>query len=555
MSAALNPTFDVGEEGRPGALAHEALAQQLTALGVDVLFGLIGDANLFMVDAFVRSGRGRYVPVAHEANAVLAALGYARVSQRTGVATVTHGPAFTNTVSALVEGVRARLPIVLIAGDTAAEDVDNLQNVDQRAVALAAGAGFVQVRNPRTVREDLVRAFRAASHEQRPVVLNVPADYMWQEAGSASPVAASEIPEQAAEPSAEALDKALGALMSSRRPIVLAGRGAASGQAREQLLHLAERIRAPVATTIGAKDLFRGEPYDLGVFGTLSHEAAVNVIADSDCVVAFGAGLNRFTTGDDALLAGKTVIVCDHDPYRVRTGAPGRIYVTGDSVRTARAMLQWLDQGETPPTCFRGQLAANGYSSGPEVHYPGSDAPIRSFIAALDATLPANRVLVTDGGRFLPLTWQGMHVQSPHHLVTTTSFGAIGNGMGYAIGAALARTDLPVVLVAGDGGIMLGGLSEFATAVAQRLDLVVVILNDGGYGAEYVQFERRGMDPRLALQEWPDFAPIARALGAQGATAEDVEELASALAELDGATGPRVIDVKLDPRIVPNAMH
>lgn len=546
-------TTSPGAAGRSGASVHEAIADQLAAFGVDVMFGLIGDGNLFMVDAFVRSGRGRYVPVAHEANSVLAALGYARVAQRTGVATVTHGPAFTNTLSALVEGVRARIPIVVIAGDTAAEDVDNLQNVDQRGVALAAGAGFVQVRSPRTVREDVAEAFRAARNERRPVVLNVPADYMWQEAGPGSPVAV-DTAEHAAEPSGEALDVALGAMVSARRPIVLAGRGATSADAREALLRLADRLGAPVATTIGAKDLFRGEPSALGLFGTLSHDAAVDVIAGSDCVIAFGAGLNRFTTADDALLAGKTVIVCDHDPYRVRTHAPGRIFVTGDSARTARAMLQWLEEGDVEPAPFRGQLEASGHLGQGEIFSPGTHAPIRAIIAALDDALPADRILVTDGGRFLPLTWQGMHVQAPHHLVTTVSFGAIGNGMGYAIGAALARPDLPVVLVVGDGGFMLGGLSELATAVSERLDLTVVILNDGGYGAEYVQFEARGMDPGLSLREWPEFVPVARALGAQGATVRGSDDLAPALAGL-GSVGPRVIDVELDPRLVPNAMH
>src|SRR4051794_37055307 len=92
---------------------HELLADSLDGHGVSHLFGLMGDANLFMVDAFVRSGKGRYVACAHEGSAVLAAIGFAQASGRTGVATITHGPALTNVITALVEGVKGCVPVVI----------------------------------------------------------------------------------------------------------------------------------------------------------------------------------------------------------------------------------------------------------------------------------------------------------------------------------------------------------------------------------------------------------------------------------------------------------
>src|SRR5437868_10343858 len=100
---------------------HAAIARALVDLGFDTMFGLIGDANLYMVDSFIREAGGKYISVANEVTSVLAALGYAQVSGRVGVATVTHGPALTNTLTALVEGVKATVPIVLLAGDTPVE--------------------------------------------------------------------------------------------------------------------------------------------------------------------------------------------------------------------------------------------------------------------------------------------------------------------------------------------------------------------------------------------------------------------------------------------------
>ena len=158
---------------------HDALARALAEHGVDTMFGLTGDANLFLVDRFMREHKGTYVSAAHEAGAVLMAHGYASVTGRVGVATVTHGPAFTNTVTALIEGVRSHTPILLIAGDTPVVDKEHIQAVDQRSVILGTGVGFEQVRSLDTAVVDLSTAMRRALVERRPVVLNVPVDLVW----------------------------------------------------------------------------------------------------------------------------------------------------------------------------------------------------------------------------------------------------------------------------------------------------------------------------------------------------------------------------------------
>jgi thiamine pyrophosphate-dependent acetolactate synthase large subunit-like protein len=192
--------------------------------GVDTLFGLAGDGNLFFIDYFIREKLGTYVAAAHEAGAVLMAGGYANVSGRVGVATVTHGPALTNTVTALVENVRSRTPIVLIAGDTTSGEKENLQDIDQQPIVLPTGAGFEQVRSPETVADDLAMAMRRALTERRPLVLNVPVEYQWADIDYRPAPLRSAGP-QALAPDPAVLDQAMGILAYARRPIVLAGRG------------------------------------------------------------------------------------------------------------------------------------------------------------------------------------------------------------------------------------------------------------------------------------------------------------------------------------------
>ncbi|CUH80688.1 thiamine pyrophosphate-binding protein [Tropicibacter naphthalenivorans] len=107
----------------PSPKLHQQLVQALIAQGTSHLYGLVGDANLFMVDAYIGTGAGRYVPCTHEANAVLAAIGFAQATGQTGVATITHGPALTNVVTALAEAARGGIPLVLLCGDTAPGDL------------------------------------------------------------------------------------------------------------------------------------------------------------------------------------------------------------------------------------------------------------------------------------------------------------------------------------------------------------------------------------------------------------------------------------------------
>lgn len=226
---------------------HESFGLQLAAHGVRHIFGLIGEANMYLMDSFQRDGKGTYVSVTHEASAVLAASGYARVCGRLGVATVTHGPGLTNTVTALVESSRGRAPVLLIAGDTTATDRENQQNIPQRAIVEATGATFEQVYSPQTLAQDLSRAIRLAVSERRTVVLDIPSDFQRREVDGAQIEPIQLLEPQPVTPAEEALDRAAGVIASASRPIVLAGRGATGPAARAAVIALAERLGAPLA--------------------------------------------------------------------------------------------------------------------------------------------------------------------------------------------------------------------------------------------------------------------------------------------------------------------
>lgn len=546
-------------------LCHEAIAKALADHGVTKMFCLLGDANLFMGDSFERVGGGRLYSVAHEATAVLAANAYARSTGELGVATVTHGPGLTNTLTALVESVRERTPLLLIAGDTAALDKDNLQNISQRDVVVPTGAGFEQIRSLETVCEDVAVAVKRALDEQRPIVLNMPIEYQWQDVVYTPPARPRLYLAEPLSPSATALDDALRIIASAERPVVLAGRGAWGEDARSALVRLANRIGAPLATTLRARDLFRGAPHNLGICGPVSHEIARDTVKNADCIISFGASLNNWTTSEGPVLDGnmleganmfndKAVIQVDANIAALARHQLVDAAIQGDAGAVADAIVDKLDEADVKPSGYASpELAQRLRSHSEQAIEDVSTAEgvdVRSAMVRIDRAFPQDRSLVFDAGRFMFLSFTQFHVQHPRDYHHTANFGSIGLGMGNAIGAA-AGSGKPTLLVTGDGGFMLGGLTEFNTAVRHGLDLVVVVFNDGAYGTEHIQFRRKDLDPGVTMFDWPDFAPVADALGGKGYTVRNLAELDAVLGELPQRDRPVLIDIKADPDRVP----
>lgn len=537
----------------PVMKCHAAIARGVADLGVDVIFGVMGDANLWVIETYVHTCGKRYVAAASEGGAVLMAGGYASRSGLLAVATTTHGPAVSNTVTALAHLARARTPMVLVAGDTDAEDKHNLQNLPHRDLVIPTGAGFEQVRSASTAMADLETAARRALAERRPVVLNLPSGF--QQADTAyRTLAPAEIADTSTSPATAAIEEAVAIIASSDRPIIIAGKGAAGPAARSALIELASRIGAGLATTLKGKDLFRDEPVNLGICGNLGNESGMAIIAASDCIIAFGAGLHELTTDRGELLVSKRVIHCDIDVQSIGRFSPVDVGIVGDASQVAQALVGLLDEIEyVTPQRRHVDITARMSRSAPAIsthHRPGT-VDLHEFLTSLEIAVPQERNLVFDAGRFMFESLKILTCPEPTAYVHTGDIGSIGLGMGAAIGAATARPDLPTLLVTGDGGFMLGGLAEFNTAVRQGLDLTVAIVNDGAYGAEHIQFTARAMDPGLALFDWPDFASVAQALGGAGLTICSAEGLRTLSSDLAHSARPLIIDVRVDPEHIP----
>jgi acetolactate synthase I/II/III large subunit len=527
---------------------YELIADAVAAHDVDTVFGLLGDGNMYALAALVDRHGTRLVNARHENAAVLMADGWARTTGRVGVASVTCGPGLTQVATALTGAVRNRAPLVLLAGDVPARTAWNPQQTDQEAVTRATGARYLEASNPAQIVAAIQDAFATAARDRIPVVVAVPYDAQEDDVDPSpitppAPVPASPRPDPAHDEVAAAADR----LAAATRPIVLAGRGAVDSGARESILALAKRSGALLGTTLFARDWFRGEDFDLGLIGGLSSRTTRELLAESDLVLAVGAGLGYFATDNGALLRGKEVIQVDLDPPSVNEGVSAATsFVRGDAAAAVGAIDAELagrgHQAEgfrTPETAARLARPLPEYPRiDPE---PGTVDPA-AVTAALDAALPGDALVVYGVGHFWSFAVMGLHRPRPQDHLHAYGFGAVGQGLGTAIGAAVA-SGRPVVLVEGDGSLLMHA-GELATVAVENLNLFTIVMNDGGFGSEIHKLNAKGLDGELARFGRVDFAAVARGFRIPGYTLESPDELAGIVHEHLG-NGPALVDVPM----------
>jgi len=539
---------------------YETVGDAVAAEEVERIFGVLGETNMFLVHRAVTEHGVRLVSAAREDGALTMADAWARLTGRVGVASCTCGPSFTNTLTALTEAVKTRTPLVLLTGDVSVVDWWHPQTFDLKAGTLATGAGYQRVRAPHTAAEDVARAFRRAVDEQRPIVFDLPGELQFQECPAPDPVPRLRVPRQPLRPDPEAVRAAADVLARAERPVILAGRGAI--HARQALLDLGERVGALLATSLRARALFAGDPFDLGVAGGYATRVARELFGEADCVLVIGASLNTWTAGIEQVYGPARRLIPPEATILhsdVSAAAPGGLTradqaLLGDAEQVAEALVEELDRRGVRATGFRtdevrAKLAGYDRTAELEDRSTGRGLDPTLALARLNDVLPRARVVTTDAGHFTSEAVRYVDVPDPRSHVHAVSFGGVGLGLAAAIGAAYARPDLTPVAMVGDGGLTMS-VNELDTIRRERLDIVIVVVNDGAYGAEYHNFRFMGLSPELSLFDRPDYAAIARAYGGEGVTIESLEQIETLRPLVDPPRGLVLLDVRTDPSIM-----
>ncbi|PYE19640.1 acetolactate synthase-1/2/3 large subunit [Paraburkholderia silvatlantica] len=525
----------------------EVLVKLLERHGVEYVFGIPGVHTVELYRGLAASSI-RHVTPRHEQGAGFMADGYARVTGRPGVCFIITGPGMTNIATAMAQAYADSIPMLVISSVNARRELGSgdghLHELpSQRDVFAGLTAFSHTLLDAADLPQVLARAFAVfASERPRPVHIEIPLDVIVAPASAIAP-APVVLPTRPA-PDAATLAAAVHLLRVARRPLILAGGGAA--HASEALRELAERLQAPVALTINAKGLLPSQhPLLLGSTQSLPQTRAL--VRDADVVLAIGTELGE--TDYDVVFDGGfaidgQLIRVDIDAEQLMRNYRPDVAIVGDARVALDGLCAALDADILPErgaawgtprvAAVRAAIAA------------GYDAPTRAQAKLIDTLAAALPGLIVVGDSTSPVYVGNVTYDAPGPRAwfnSSTGYGTLGYGLPAAIGAKLAAPDRPVVCLIGDGGLQFT-LPELASAVEAGLPVIVLVWNNEGYGEIRKYMVARDITPVGVDPYTPDFITIARGFGCAARTVDDPAALAGALEDAQAFGVPTVIEIR-----------
>ncbi|HEX2258016.1 MAG TPA: thiamine pyrophosphate-dependent enzyme [Afifellaceae bacterium] len=330
----------------------------------------------------------------------------------------------------------------------------------------------------------------------------------------------------------------------------MAGRGAVAAGAGPACRAFAERVGGLLATTLPARGLFMGDPFSIGIAGGFASAAARACFAEAELVIAVGARLAQHNTDRGKLWPKAQVLQIDIAP---RTVSQGQIAARHHLRCDARLGVEALAAGAAPRSSgWRSDALARFLDETPAdpAEFPAEAGLFdpRDVVEALDAALPREWEMVNSSGHcsFYVAQMAGRPVERFH---TVREFGAIGNGISYAIGVAVARPENTIVLFDGDGSLLMH-VQELETIRRLGLNILICVLNDGAYGSEIHKLRAEGLPEDGAVFGRADFGAIARGFGLAGETPSDLSSLPDMTAAFARTDGAACWDFRISDRVV-----
>ncbi len=524
--------------------------------GVKQVFGLPGGMNLPMYDELYKSNI-RHILVRHEQSAAHMADGYGRVSRKPGVCFATSGPGATNLLTGLATAQADSSPMIAVTGQVPIHMIgkDAFQESDIIGMANPCVKYSFQPRTSAEIPEVVRKGFYiAATGRPGPVLLDIPKDVQQNEAQMNFP---DEFKIRGyhpwTDPDITQIEKAIDMLLAAEKPIILAGGGVIISSAFAELQSIAELLMIPVVTTFKGKGSFpENHPLSLGPIGMHGHAEANKLMTEADCVLAIGTRFSDRSVGTFEEFEKRLKIIhMDVDPAEIGKNQTTSVAVVGDVQATLRIMVKLLIQKTIKKT--EGTTWLKHVNEVKEYWRENLKLPTGEMIAAkilrkLREVLPKESITTTEVGQHQMWASLFFDVIHPGTFFSSTGLGTMGWGFPAAIGAKVARPDVPVVDIAGEGSFNMTE-NSLATSVLDNIPVIVFLLNNFSLGM-VAQWQRTFYDRRMIgidLKNCPDYVKLAESYGAQGIRAQSLDEIEKAVKVALKSDVTTVIDIPINP--------
>jgi pyruvate dehydrogenase (quinone) len=527
----------------------DVMWEMLAKAGVKRCYGIVGDALNPVIDALRRNGTIEFIHVRHEEYGVFAAVADAYLSGNPVVVCGTAGPGVTHLFNGLMDARKEGASIIAIAGDVETKLMDTaaLEELNPYKFFDTACLYIGRVVNPEQARAVFTTAILTAIADKGPTLISMPGDIASAKAPDSSYEVA--IPARPVlSPAAADLDKLAEMIEAAKKVAIFGGDGCRD--ARDEVLQLAARLKAPVGYTFRGKQWLEHDNANaVGMTGLLGYGGAYKAIHDADLVLLLGTDFpfSEFLPGGDV----KKVQI-DTNPKHIGRRTAVDLGLVGDIKATVTALLPKV-RDKTESRFLEKHLAETNSFHELLQHYvekgPGIK-PIRpEFLAATLSDLASDDAMFfVDTGT--ACIWAARHLKggANRRIFGSFSWASMANAAPNAFGAQLAFPGRQTIALCGDGGFTMLALGDLLTQVQRKTPVVQIILNNESLDFVKIEMQEAGVVPFGVDFKNPNFAKVAEAMGAKGIRIEEPGDVREALAAaLAHNGGPVVVDAVVDP--------
>jgi len=542
---------------------YEALAEAFIAEDVKDIFALLGDGNMHWSNSMVNKG-ANFTYTRHEHCAVSMAMAYARANDTVGVATVTCGPGLTQIMTALTTAAKARIPIVVFAGESPISKDWYNQVLDQEPFVKACGAEYFSIRHPKRIFTTVREVFFKAKNNNQPIVIGVPLDFQeskYEGNEKAKPSKVLGWENQKPEPDSNLINKAIDLISNSKKPILLAGLGAIKSDAKKECEEFADKIRALLSTTLPARGFFHDHPFSINLAGGFSSDITREYFNNADLIISAGTSLASHAADAGKLYPNAKVIQIDLDPKPINQGrVSSHLWIQADVKKAIQKINSEIEKNSKKINTDKDwrdknkiDQIKNNLPDAKEFKVKDGYLDPRLVVKELDKVLPKDFFMVNSSGHcsYYPAHMLG---RSNENFLTIREFGAIGNGLSYSIGAAVAKKNKQVALIDGDGGFYMH-VQELETVVRHNIKMLFIILNDEAYGSEIHKLRYDGLSDVGAVFGKSNLENIGQGFGLLSKKINKLEDIKIAFEEFQKSNKSAIWDIPISDNILSPVMR